>query len=120
MEQRPYPWGGMPPDDTLTLFCPQSVCPTIPANVGSFPAGNGRFGQSDLGGNIWEKLLDNAPGATNDPCDDCVILNPAGGERMVEGGGFDSGATYLATDFVGSDVLDHRDKADGFRCARPP
>jgi hypothetical protein len=59
-------------------------------------------------------------GATNDPCDDCVILNPAGGERLAVGGGFDSAGRYLETDFISSDAPEYRNQADGFRCARPP
>jgi sulfatase modifying factor 1 len=86
-EQRAYPWSS--PADSVTIGptyasysclgdglagCTTTDC--IP--VGSHPAGNGRWGQSDLGGNVHEWILDLAdfPGTYPNPCVDCAELAP--------------------------------------------
>ena len=48
-EERTYPWGASEPDDTLAVFQNSQV-----ENVGSRPLGNGKWGHSDLGGNVLE------------------------------------------------------------------
>jgi formylglycine-generating enzyme required for sulfatase activity len=86
--------------------------------VGSTPAGNARWGHSDLAGSLWEWHLD----GWNDPypatCADCATL-PSGAFRTSRGGAWSttntdelraprrnySSATYRAADL-------------GFRCAR--
>ncbi len=52
-EERTYPWGATEPDDTLAVFQYSPV-----ENVGGRPLGNGKWGQSDLGGNVYETNLD--------------------------------------------------------------
>jgi len=85
--------------------------------VGTKPAGDGRWGQSDLAGNVWEWTLDwYAPYAT--PCEDCANLTAAS-YRVIRGGGFDGNASYLRASnrsYFASD----RYVAVGVRCARPP
>lgn len=93
------------------------------AAVGSkSPLGDGVFGQSDLGGNVWEWELDgDALQWTIEfpvPCVDCARL--ATSARRARGGGFYNAATSLQIPAAyGSNPPNYR--ADlGFRCARDP
>jgi formylglycine-generating enzyme required for sulfatase activity len=117
-EQRQYPWGDAPPDTSHASYCPMN-CGTS-ANVGSFPLGNGRYGQADLSGNAYEYVLDTSPLLTGDTCVDCLLFNPLNNDRGVLGGGWDGSAAGLSTDFVSTDTPTSRDQSDGFRCARSP
>src|SRR5262249_39318781 len=72
-DQFTFPWGDGPvPDPDHAQYCSLTACPIMSANVGSFPLGNGRYGQADLAGNAWERVADGFPPATDDVCDDCV------------------------------------------------
>src|SRR5262249_51625026 len=83
-EQRAYPWS-RPPSD-LTINCSYAnynngttACVNPPAGganrVGSEPYGDGKWGQADLGGNVYEWILDGyADPFSIDPCDDCAEL----------------------------------------------
>ena len=90
------------------------------ANVGSFPLGNGRYGQADLSGNAYEYVLDTSPLLTGDTCVDCLLFNSLNNDRGVLGGGWDGSAAGLSTDFISTDTPTSRDQSDGFRCARSP
>jgi len=64
-EERLYPWGSAPPDYTLASHdCGSSgddgaACSSADIlPVGSLPDGAGKFGQMDLGGSMWEWVLD--------------------------------------------------------------
>ncbi|WP_437717799.1 SUMF1/EgtB/PvdO family nonheme iron enzyme [Sorangium sp. So ce448] len=60
------------------------------------PRGDGRWGHADLGGNVWEWVLDSF--AADDPieCDDCAVLTPDT-NHMIWGGGWRSGKETLLT-----------------------
>jgi formylglycine-generating enzyme len=58
-------------------------------NVGSKPAGNGRWGQADLAGNLYEWVLDYYATYAS-PCSDCAVLSPvSSSDRVIRGGSFD-------------------------------
>ncbi len=126
-EQRVYPWGAMDPgtaSEYAIYGCyyrgsgPNSCSVTDNiAPVGSAPMGNGKFGQSDLAGSMWEWTLDTfAPYVT--PCHDCVALG--GSSRVIRGGAYYQIAQYLDASSRTSAVPGTRYAGVGFRCAREP
>jgi formylglycine-generating enzyme required for sulfatase activity len=94
--------------------------------VGTKPLGDGRWGQSDLAGNIDEWMLDWYALTYANPCTDCADLTAAT-DRVTRGGGFDVDSPDLRTGSrshnltVGlNDVTMGRDVDLGVRCARAP
>ncbi|MGE0547539.1 MAG: formylglycine-generating enzyme family protein [Kofleriaceae bacterium] len=89
--------------------------------VGTKPAGDARWGQSDLMGNVWEWTLDWWYSETEYqvPCDDCANLNRSF-YRVWRGGGFNDPARYLRSANRGYLAPGARLPTLGFRCARVP
>ncbi len=130
-EQRTYPWSS--PPGFLGIDCSYAnyydgtgFCvdpPNGAANqVGSeSPKGDGKFGQSDLGGNVFEWVLDwYAPYAN--PCSDCANLTPTF-NRVIRGGAFGPGEDSLRTANRDESAPSARDSGTGefgVRCARTP
>lgn len=126
-EQRAYPWSN--PPSSLTVDCsranfnnsPGTTCVGRPARVGSVsPAGDGRWGQSDLAGNVWEWTLDVYVDPYPLPCSNCANLSPPTGMRNHRGGSFYYDAVPLrgARREAANAVLRTADR--GARCARQP
>jgi formylglycine-generating enzyme len=90
--------------------------------VGSKPSGDGRWGQSDLAGNVWEWNLDTYSPTYTTPCMDCVCFDCpnviVGRERVIRGGGYASVPEHVRTGYrfssIPSDTFDYV----GVRCAR--
>jgi formylglycine-generating enzyme len=85
--------------------------------------GDGKWGQSDLGGNAAEWVLDwYAP--YTDPCDDCANLVPESpADRVARGGDFEKTQPTLRAASRGVNVgatnpPDTRLRSIGVRCAR--
>jgi formylglycine-generating enzyme required for sulfatase activity len=123
-EQRAYPWSE--PASSTTIDCQHAnydgapPCADALVDVGSRGgAGDGRWGHSDLAGNVWEWILDYYaspyPQAT---CNDCANLSAAT-ERVLRGGGFLSPPPSLRTGARDKREL-LRDWYVGIRCARSP
>lgn len=92
--------------------------------VGAHPLGDGRFGQADLGGNVWEWTLDYEVGYPT-PCQDCTsMLDPEGPMtegRIIRGGGWSNGSSGMRSGYrVGQDPQRVRGSGIGFRCAHTP
>jgi formylglycine-generating enzyme len=100
-----------------------NVATSIPS-VGITPLGVGRWGQWDLGGNVWEWNIDKY-GSYTASCTDCALLTANTADRVLPGGGFHtpllpyhlaanrSAVNYNADTYRG-------DYGVGVRCARAP
>lgn len=127
-ENRLFPWGAQSPDQNLATFdcegsgVSSSSCTSedlLP--VGSKPAGAGRFGQLDLGGNLAEWVFDSyqsdwySTGGAS--CVDCANTSVSN-FRVIRGGSFMSTTPTLrvAARFKMGALT--RGAVYGFRCAR--
>jgi formylglycine-generating enzyme required for sulfatase activity len=127
-EQRVYPWGAAVPGADATLavygcyFNGMGTCVGAPnvAPVGSVSAGNGKYGQSDLAGNVFEWLLDGYTEPYNQiSCTNCVYLTTLA-QRMIRGGAFNNGAMFLTAGRRQDTQPTSRLYNLGARCARTP
>src|SRR3954464_15259673 len=98
-QQRAYPWSTPPAslivDGTHASYFDGTNCVgdgmagcalTDLVPVGTKPAGDGRWGQSDLAGNVVEWMLDSLS-VYPTPCTDCAKLTAAS-DRVIRGGSF--------------------------------
>ena len=132
-EQRAFPWSTPPGfleiDPTRGSYSDGTNCvgdglpgcaitDLIP--VGSKPQGDGRWGQSDLGGNLWEWTLDayRTPYSIV-PCTDCADLAASGG-RASRGGYYSSPIVWLRSANRFGNAEAFRVSEQGARCARAP
>ena len=120
-ENRVYPWGN---DVSEPLPCDYGVPDRawIAAPVGSYPAGNGRWGHSELGGGVSELVLDSYRAAqylnTEDGCSNCAYLSPGG--YVLRGGSWAEPAVASRAAYRISIGSLYRTSTVGFRCARTP
>jgi len=84
--------------------------------VGTKPAGDGRWGQSDLAGNVWEWTLDWYAGYAS-ICMDCADLTVAS-NRVLRGGSFANDATIVRAGFRMNYAPADLVTSFGVRCAR--
>ncbi len=135
-EQRAYPWSS--PASSLNVdcsranylngstFCTPGVggAVALPNRVGNqSPLGDGRWGQTDLGGNAWEWVLDSDAAVYNNPCDDCANLTQSE-RRVIRGGDFSHEDIFMRSGHRGLPTTENtlpesRTRDVGFRCARP-
>ncbi len=115
-ERRAYPWE-MPATGPAITTEYANYGSLAPVAVGTTPKGDGRWGQSDMAGNVAEWTLDYYAGAYPSNCADCVNADVASW-RVDRGGayGFDD-YTALASTRDGFDATARR-AFIGFRCAR--
>jgi formylglycine-generating enzyme len=92
-EHRYYPWSipgtSRTIDDSYAVHC-GGACTRV-QNVGTkSPKGDAKWGQADMGGNVWEWTLDWRGTPYPTPCDDCAQLKEVSGSyRAFRGGSFD-------------------------------
>ena len=136
-QQRPYPWSSSVPgplilDNSYASYAVrdgstgavQCLGDNMPAcdladllEVGHKPRGDGRWGQSDLAGNIAEWTLDTQADYVNS-CTDCTNLTY--GDMVINRGGdfFSLGSTELRTGHRGFGSRGAVEVFFGVRCAR--
>ncbi|MBI3205347.1 MAG: formylglycine-generating enzyme family protein, partial [Myxococcales bacterium] len=127
-EQRTYPWGSTAPGANASLavygcyYNGTGTCTGVTniAPVGSVAAGNGRYGQSDLAGNVWEWNLDWSVSPYVVSCDNCAYLPPSASYRVYRGGSFSFEVQLLLSSFRFSNAPSDRLNFGGARCARTP
>jgi formylglycine-generating enzyme required for sulfatase activity len=121
-EQRPFPWGSASPSATLANFnCSYNSPCNGAKNIsppGVFAAGNGRYGQADLAGNVVEWVADTGNLPYLLPCVDCAELEPRPARGVRSGSFSATNAIYLRADARG--FIAPQERYDGFggRCAR--
>ena len=122
-EQRYYPWSisatSTTIDDSYAVYCGGSCSGT--QNVGSkSPKGDGKWGQADLAGNVWEWNLDWQASSYPMPCSNCAELTTASSSRVVRGGNYSFDASALRSAYRNKSVNlpGHHDVGVGARCAR--
>jgi formylglycine-generating enzyme required for sulfatase activity len=122
-EQRVYPWSSPPTSTDIACgdanYANQPTCGTAPWKGGTAsPAGDGKWGQADLAGNVREWVLD-SNGAYTDPCNDCATILP-NSLIVTRGGSFADPAMFVLSSYRPYDSPVYRDSGIGVRCARSP
>lgn len=131
-QQRAYPWSGAGAqlvldaqrasynDGAGCVGDGQAGCAvTDLVKVGSKPAGDGRWGHSELGGNVMEWALDLGDYPYQMPCEDCAMLGGTG-TRAIRGGHFNLIPQGMRTGVRGGVPPVVRNAGYGARCARAP
>jgi formylglycine-generating enzyme len=109
-EQREYPWG-TGANSLLAVYAGES-----PQNVGSKPGGRARWGQLDVGGNLWEWNLDTGA-AYPTTCTNCANTDTSP-YRVIRGGATsDDGVGMLNSFRTGAEYKTPVANI-GARCAR--
>jgi sulfatase modifying factor 1 len=118
--QRVYAWSSPSTSETIdcTYAAYGSCAATSPVAAGLLFKGNGKYGQADLTGNVWEWNLD-AFSAYVTPCHDCAYLTDTG-QRTIRGESFSYPANNLYVATRGNDDPTDLYAYDGIRCARAP
>jgi formylglycine-generating enzyme len=124
--EREHPWGGDPVDSAHAVHgClgDGSVIDDCAFSdilvVGTLPAGDGLYEQSDLVGNMWEWTFDYGNAFASSACEDCASLS-AVPERTARGASFQSNAaSMVSTNRTPPDASLPSDNY-GIRCARSP
>lgn len=131
-EQRVYPWGAEVPGQNteLSVFnClyndgagkSSGYCKIAGlAPVGFAPAGNGKWGQSDLSGGLTEWVQDYRPlsGLHPVPCVDCANLNRQGNGKLGYGPNYDYQFAQTVSQTETSGLFNRGMFYMGARCAR--
>ena len=123
-EQRAYPWSSPPSsviiDCSYANYDSGDYCTNPPdggvARVGSRTKGDGKYGQADLAGNVFEWTLDSF-GPLSETCDDCANVSATPG-HVLRGGAWDNLPADVRASYRLEQGSSVRHRAVGVRCAR--
>jgi len=115
-----YPWGDGPLDEEHAIY--RSRDREAPVRVGSVPAGDGRWRQSDLVGNIWEWSSFNGSGPGDCSGCDCDRFVGEYVNGRIFGGSYGATAAETTARSLNRIPLEPGShlRDVGFRCARAP
>src|SRR5689334_12685742 len=122
LQNKTFPWGDEPPDNTRANYAGSNMKSTTP--VGSYPA-NG-YGLFDMAGNVWEFMADEWA-----PYSPAAQINPVAGgnlfldksfldvttRRVIRGGSWGGAPLNLRVTYRDSHPPDGARDFVGFRCA---
>lgn len=115
-EQRYFPWSDPARSTRVTeadgVFLKDGW---LPVGAQSSP---GRWGQLDLGGNVWSWVLDRYGTEWPMPCIDCVELQSNASRRKRGGSSWQPPSSARAARASGYDLVDAHEGEQGFRCVR--
>jgi len=131
-ENRPYPWGDAEVNRSLAVYgCTGDGSANGQCNstdilpVGSRHGGNGRWGQADLAGSVFEWTLDYYDPSgyrayADAGCFDCanLVVSPNEPRRVSRGGSWSSASHCLLATYRYGDPPSNRWSDSGIRCAR--
>ena len=125
-EGRQYPWSV--PASSTTVDCSYANYYTPPYCHASYttdvglesPKGDGKWGQSDLAGNMWEWTLDWYVSPYANAASTNYANVAASSYRVVRGGSFNDYASYLLASYRYGITPTYRYSNFGARCARTP
>lgn len=120
-EQRVYPWAS-PPSSTeirshhAVLYSTEH---SFYMPVGIKPLGNGRWGHSDLAGNMLEWMFDWSEPTLRNPCVDCAVIDEISVSHVYKGGAWGGNPNSLRSATRNGRVVNYLpDPNNGLRCAR--
>jgi formylglycine-generating enzyme len=120
-EAREYPWATLGVSIIDSTYAVYDATGAV-ANVGSQSTnGDGRWGQADMAGNLWEWALDWYQDSYPNPCNDCAVTaTPDSGtpKRVLRGGSFRQSAAMAKTSFRYAITAASAYDDVGVRCAR--
>jgi formylglycine-generating enzyme required for sulfatase activity len=117
-DERSYPWGNATPTCTLANFWLEYYpCVGWTSPVGSYPTGASTLGLQDIAGNAWEWCNDWYAMFSSSPQNNPPGPN-SGSYRVVRGGSWFAGATYLPCASRAYSAPSYADYYDGFRLCR--
>jgi formylglycine-generating enzyme required for sulfatase activity len=133
-QQRAYPWSSPPSSLDIDCahanyrgkevaneldFCTAPGTGSVAVVGGASPLGDGRWGHSDLAGNVYEWTLDSFASALPSTCPDCVNAE-ALPNKVIRGGGFGNDAEAQLVSARNANAPAARSTSMGIRCARIP